>query len=454
MANKTFQTRLQLKYDSYSNWESVKNTFKPLKGEVCIVAIGETESAGFAQTPPQVLFKVGDGANYFKDLNWVSAKAADVHEWAKKTESDFIAWAKTNIVTKEVVESHLGNYYTKTETNLELDKKVDKESGKSLVSDTEITKLASVSEGANKVENVGGGKIKIDGTEVTVYEHPEKHEISEVNGLQDALNGKVNNVSASDKSMTVDNSTKDVKVAVKLSADADNALSLAEDGLKVVIPSAAEYSIQKAENAGEYAAVYNLTKNGAIVGASINIPKDMVVESGEVVTNPAGKDAGTYIKLVLANATNDVLYIPVDSLIEYVTSGSTAGDMVVINISDDHKVTATITDGSITLTKLSTEIQTAIGKAHTHDNKALLDTYTQTEENLKDAVDKKHSHENASVLDGITSAKVEAWDKAEANAKKHADDLNTAMDARVKTIEDWSLLILNCGSALENIDNI
>lgn len=454
MANKTFQTRLQLKYDSYANWESVKGTFKPLKGEVCIVAVGSTESAGLAQNPPQVLFKVGDGVNYFKDLNWISAKAADVHDWAKKSEAEFIAWAKTNIVTKEVVESHLTNYYTKEETGVELDKKVDKETGKSLVSNTEITKLASVSEGANKVENVGGGKIKIDGTEVTVYEHPEKHEISEVNGLQDALNGKVNNVSASDKSMTVDNSTKDVKVAVKLSADADNALSLAEDGLKVVIPSAAEYSIQKAENAGEYAAVYNLTKNGAIVGASINIPKDMVVESGEIVTNPEGKDAGTYIKLVLANATNDVLYIPVDSLIEYVTSGSTAGDMVVINISDDHKVTATISDGSITLTKLSTEIQTAIGRAHTHDNKALLDTYTQTEENLKDAVDKKHSHENASVLDGITSAKVEAWDKAEENAKKHADDLNTAMDERVKAIEDWSLLILNCGSALENIDNI
>ena len=68
--------------------------------------------------------------------------------------------------------------------------KVDAEDGKSLVADTEITKLTGVSEGANKVENVGGGKIKIDGTEVTVYEHPEKHTIAEVDGLETALAGK------------------------------------------------------------------------------------------------------------------------------------------------------------------------------------------------------------------------------------------------------------------------
>jgi hypothetical protein len=78
----------------------------------------------------------------------------------------------------------------KGELEIEIAKKVDKVEGKSLVLDTEITKLAGVSEGANKVENVGGGKIKIDGEEVVVYAHPEKHSISEVDGLQDALDGK------------------------------------------------------------------------------------------------------------------------------------------------------------------------------------------------------------------------------------------------------------------------
>ena len=73
----------------------------------------------------------------------------------------------------------------------EFAKKVDKVEGKSLVSDTEITKLAGVSEGANKVEKSDtNGNIKVDGQEVVVYTHPDKHAIAEVDGLQDALDGK------------------------------------------------------------------------------------------------------------------------------------------------------------------------------------------------------------------------------------------------------------------------
>ena len=80
---------------------------------------------------------------------------------------------------------------------------------------------------------------------------------------------------------------------------------------------------------------------------------------------------------------------------------------------------------------------------HEHSNKALLDSYTQTESNLADAVSKKHTHANATVLNGITADKVSAWDTSEQNAKTYADGLNTAMstkvdgvDTRVKTLEE------------------
>lgn len=70
-------------------------------------------------------------------------------------------------------------------------KHVEKEEGKSLVADTEITKLAGVSEGANKVEkSETNGNIKVDGEEIVVYTHKDKHTIDEVDGLQDALDGK------------------------------------------------------------------------------------------------------------------------------------------------------------------------------------------------------------------------------------------------------------------------
>ena len=155
------------------------------------------------------------------------------------------------------------------------------------------------------------------------------------------------------------------KIDVVIDPASGNALSKGAAGLKVTIPAAAEYSIIKDESSSDYAAVYHLTKDGANVGASINIPKDMVVKSGAVVTNPEGQKAGTYIVLTLANATEDKIYIPVDSLIEYVTSGSAADDMVVVNVSGDHKVTATITDGKVTKAKLDVNVKASLDLADT-----------------------------------------------------------------------------------------
>ena len=75
------------------------------------------------------------------------------------------------------------------------------------------------------------------------------------------------------------------------------------------------------------------------------------------------------------------------------------------------------------------KIESLSGTNHTHANKELLDTYTQTEENLADAVAKKHAHENAEVLNGINAEKVAAWDAAEQNAKDYADGLAKNYDA-------------------------
>lgn len=88
---------------------------------------------------------------------------------------------------------------------------------------------------------------------------------------------------------------------------------------------------------------------------------------------------------------------------------------------------------------LAEKVNAAADGNHSHANKALLDTYTQTEADLADAVAKKHSHANATVLDGITAEKVAAWDASEQNAKdyakEYADGLNTAMNTRVEAVE-------------------
>lgn len=186
---------------------------------------------------------------------------------------------------------------------------------------------------------------------------------TQVDSAISTAKGEVVNDLTAGNGITITGTKANKTIAAKVDPAEGNALTVGEAGLKVTIPAAAEYSITKAADSGNYAAVYHLTKDGTEVGAAINIPKDMVVKSGSVVTNPAGQDKGTYIELVLANATNDKIYIPVDQLIEYVTSGSAKSDPIVVAVSADHKVTATITDGSITKAKLAAAVQTSLGKA-------------------------------------------------------------------------------------------
>ena len=91
------------------------------------------------------------------------------------------------------------------------------------------------------------------------------------------------------------------------------------------------YTLTKSTST-DYAAVYHLQKNGANVGEAINIPKDMVVESGKVVWGsyadgvftPATdkKNATPYVELTLANSTANKIYIAVADLVNEHKAGT------------------------------------------------------------------------------------------------------------------------------------
>ena len=185
-------------------------------------------------------------------------------------------------------------------------------------------------------------------------------------------NGKVSSIKATNASVVIGGTATAPTVGVQLSKGEGNALTLEADGLKVLVPKVThpEYSIVADSNPGAFSAVYHLTKDGANVGSAINIPKDMVVQSGNVQTFESGAlpsgvtTPGTYIVLTLANATSDKLYIKVDELIEYVTGGSGENDAIQINVtSDTHKVSASVKDGSLTLAMLSSTVQASLNKA-------------------------------------------------------------------------------------------
>ena len=59
------------------------NQFKLNAGEMACVEVANNSSDPNVQSAPTVLFKIGDGEHTFNELNWASAKAADVYAWAK-----------------------------------------------------------------------------------------------------------------------------------------------------------------------------------------------------------------------------------------------------------------------------------------------------------------------------------------------------------------------------------
>lgn len=207
---------------------------------------------------------------------------------------------------------------------------------------------------------------------------------------------------------------------------------------------------------------YTIKQGETTVGV-IDIPKDMVVEAGEVVTNPDGQPAGTYIKLVLANVA-EPLYINVGTLVDIykakenatqvqlaidpvtreISATIVAGSIGTTELADGAITTVKIADANVTLAKLSTSVQASLAKADAAAPQTKLDEEVQARKDADDALDARvvelekvdHSHANATVIEGITAEKVTAWDSSETNAKKHATDLNTAMDTRVKAIEE------------------
>ena len=73
MAEKTINTRLKLLYKTHAEWEAIKNTFAPLRGEACFELFEDGS----------VKFKIGDGAKKLSELPYVGGEdvvATQVYE--------------------------------------------------------------------------------------------------------------------------------------------------------------------------------------------------------------------------------------------------------------------------------------------------------------------------------------------------------------------------------------
>lgn len=283
--------------------------------------------------------------------------------------------------------------------------------------------------------------------------------------IQSAVSGGVTSV-VSGQGISVDSSdVNNPKVSIKLDPAEGNAATLSDAGLKVTVPEVTvpEYTIAEASIPAEgYLKSYELRKNGSKVGASINIPKDLVVSSGEVKTVETADDpyegaveGDLYLQLIIANQSTPV-NIPVKSLTDVYTAGAylqlsdgqfsvnysslkTQLDTDLSITTTKNKVTAletTVGDSTKGLVKDVTDIKDTLGSEDSGlakdvaDNKAAIGVINGTGAG---SISKAISDLKTEVLGGAT-AEYDTLGEVEAKIKGLQTNLDTLDESAVKTI--------------------
>lgn len=117
----------------------------------------------------------------------------------------------------------------------------------------------------------------------------------------------------------------------------------------------------------------------------IDIPKDLVVKSGQVITatTETGLVKGDkYIKLTIANQDESPIYIAVKDLVDVYTAQANAAQ-VQLAISGTNEISATIKPGSIAKADLATTVQESLNKADAAAPKSELDAAKEEIETIK-----------------------------------------------------------------------
>lgn len=228
------------------------------------------------------------------------------------------------------------------------------------------------------------------------------------------------------------------------------------------------YTLTKSTST-DYAAVYHLQKDGANVGEAINIPKDMVVESGKVVWGsyadgtftPATdkKNATPYVELTLANSSANKIYIAVADLVNEHKAGTgisitnnTDGTRTIAltstyatNINKSVKsfggsqeaITATTNDGNTVIAfEMTGGIEGVQGQGDTGTWAIRVDEATRNQINGADTLSKSNKTNLDALtkrVDGIVATGGEANQDAYSNIKVGSTTL--AATSKTDTVE-------------------
>lgn len=274
----------------------------------------------------------------------------------------------------------------------------------------------------SKVENVGDGKIKIDGEEVVVYAHPEKHAIADVEGLQDALDKVLE-----DAQQYADDNDANTTYTLGYESKVDG-----EGG------HPARIVLTPSEGEAQYVDATPFIKDGMIESVALSDDGLKIV-----ITWNTDSDKGE----------NNVTELPLGELVDVYTGID--GTTVKVEVSNKNEISAEVKTGSIKDGHIASDAAIAKGKL-AEDVQASLDladsavqedditdlreashTHEFADSDVKDAIAKKHEHANQTLLDAITSGDITHWNQAYGAMHSHSNyDLLQGIDA--KTISGWN----------------
>lgn len=393
MAEKMFNTRIRLKYDTHTNW-TTKNPVL-LEGEVAITTIPAAQ--GDVKQVPSILMKVGDGTNRYNDLKFVSGLAANVSNWALQP-------------------------------------------NKPTYTANEINGLAEYINGEIKDTNTTYQIVKIN-------EYNYKLQSKELNGSwADVPNGTIVIPKYDDTTIKTDITALQTLVGETAVAEqisnAINALNLSNT-----------YELKGAANTALSNAKAYTDK---LANGKVKANTDAIAVLNGNGDGSVSKQITDAIARVVAGAPEDLDTLK--EIADYIASDKTSAAELSNKVAANTAAIGVASAGGKPATGLHADIEaveaniaTIEGKvttlentAHTHNNKTLLDTYTQTEANLASAVANKHNHANMAILNNINAKQISSWDNA-------VTDVNN-LKPRVTTLESNALLvgdtlILNCGNS-------
>lgn len=459
------------------NSDSADEKIKLKKGEILF---HEEMVATDSGKVPVVLMKVGDGVTTNNKLNVVAARAADVYEWAKQaTKPDYVAseidYTKTTkeynedgevistkteeITTQKAIDalyeaiatlsgdsgasiadliSRIGTIeadylkaaslapYATTEAlngkiaevNGNLNKKVDQVAGKSLVSDTEIARLADV-------DNYDDTQVKADIAKNTTAASNAQ---AAAEAAQNDVNAiKADYLKASDKTELSNAIAAEKTRAEGIEAGLRTDVNVIKgDYLKATDKTTLEGKITTAQNTATAAkgAIDAFLLDADVKETAINTLKEIQAELDNNETGAAAMAARIKVLEDENHATSAELETAVNGLDTKIAGKADASTVTAI----DGRVETLEKAGYATTTQVASAKSEAISTA-------AKDAQSKADATLASAKTYADQAEADAVATAAADAKTKA-DNAETKAKTHATGLNTAMDTRVKALEN------------------